>query len=196
MITCFVSVGVLLEHDKHAWVIIIVGVFLVYKELTTSVVPKYADNNKPCSDSLILHNHVAFVVWFGLRFLLEPYMSESSDPHGYVVTASINCTNRWLYTANDIGIGKWGFHSCLESKSRISAETRPCATSLAFSPPCSHSISRRKHIESHVGNLVGRARLFSAWIAPFDCFSPSEWFTLCHGHGLWIWIIVKVLAII
>jgi hypothetical protein len=43
-------------YDKHAWVIIIVGVILVDKELTTSVVPEYTDNNKPCNDSLILHN--------------------------------------------------------------------------------------------------------------------------------------------
>jgi hypothetical protein len=73
-------------------------------------------------------------------------------PHGYVVTTSINCIDRWFCTANDISIGKIGFHSCLESRSRISAEIRPYATSLAFSPPCcSHSVSRRKHIESRIG---------------------------------------------
>jgi hypothetical protein len=58
MIMCFVILGVILVYDKHAWVIIIVGVFLVYKELTTSVVPKYTDNNKPCNDSLILHCNI------------------------------------------------------------------------------------------------------------------------------------------
>ena len=59
-----------------------------------SAVPKYTDNNKPRSDSLTLHDHVAFVFRFGLRFRREPYMSESSDSHGYVVTASINCIDR------------------------------------------------------------------------------------------------------
>jgi hypothetical protein len=49
-------------YDKHAWVIIIVGVILVDKELTTLVVPKYTDNNKPCNDSLIYTMHVAFYI--------------------------------------------------------------------------------------------------------------------------------------
>ena len=65
MITCFVIVGVILEHDKHAWVIIIVGVILVYKELTMSVVPEYTDNNKPCNDLLILHN--ACCIYISIR---------------------------------------------------------------------------------------------------------------------------------
>ena len=43
-------------YDKHTLVIIIVGVILVYKELTTSVVPNCTDNNKPCDDLLTLHN--------------------------------------------------------------------------------------------------------------------------------------------
>jgi hypothetical protein len=55
----------ILVYDKHAWVIIIVGVILVHKELTTSVVPKYTDNNKPCNDSLILHN-ACCILYFDL----------------------------------------------------------------------------------------------------------------------------------
>jgi hypothetical protein len=45
-------------YDKHAWVIIIVGVILVDKELTTSDVPKYTDNNKPCNDLLIFTQYM------------------------------------------------------------------------------------------------------------------------------------------
>ena len=45
-------------YDKHTWVIIIVGVTLVYKVLTTSVVPKYTDNNKPCGDLLIITQYM------------------------------------------------------------------------------------------------------------------------------------------
>ena len=45
-------------YDKHTWVIIIVGVILVYKELTTSVVPKYTDNNKTWSDLLIFTQYM------------------------------------------------------------------------------------------------------------------------------------------
>jgi hypothetical protein len=56
MITFFVIAGVILVYDKHAWLIIIVEVILVDKELTTLVVPKYTNNNKTCNDSLILHN--------------------------------------------------------------------------------------------------------------------------------------------
>jgi hypothetical protein len=44
MIMFFVIAGVILVYDKNAWVIIIVGVILVDKELTMSVVPKYTDN--------------------------------------------------------------------------------------------------------------------------------------------------------
>jgi hypothetical protein len=55
MIMCFVIAVVILVY-KHTWLISIVGVILVYKELIASVVPKYTDNNKPCSDLLILHN--------------------------------------------------------------------------------------------------------------------------------------------
>ena len=39
MIMCFVIAGVIPVYDRHAWVIIIVGVILVHKEPTTSVVP-------------------------------------------------------------------------------------------------------------------------------------------------------------
>jgi hypothetical protein len=65
MITFFVIAGVILVYDKHAWVIIIVGVILVDKELTTSVVSKYTDNNMPSNDSLILHN--ACCVYISIR---------------------------------------------------------------------------------------------------------------------------------
>jgi len=39
MITCVVIAGVVTLYDTQTWIIIIVGVILVYKELTTSVVP-------------------------------------------------------------------------------------------------------------------------------------------------------------
>ena len=35
-----------------------VGVILLYKELTTSVVPKCTDNNKPCGDLLIITQYM------------------------------------------------------------------------------------------------------------------------------------------
>ena len=38
--------GVILVYDEHIWVIIIVGVILACKGLTTSVVPKCTNNNK------------------------------------------------------------------------------------------------------------------------------------------------------
>ena len=39
MITCVVIAEVVIVYDTQIWIIIIVGVILVYKELTTSVVP-------------------------------------------------------------------------------------------------------------------------------------------------------------
>ena len=65
------------------------------KELTTLVVPKYTHNNRPYNDLLILHN-VCCVLHLNseVRFHWEPSMSESSDPHGYVITTSINCIDR------------------------------------------------------------------------------------------------------
>ena len=45
-------------YDEHTLVIIIVGVVLVSKELTTSVVPKCTDNNKPCGDLLIITQYM------------------------------------------------------------------------------------------------------------------------------------------
>jgi hypothetical protein len=127
--------------------------------------------------------HVAFAFRFGQRFHREPYMSESSDPHGYVVTTPINCIDRWFCTANDIFIGT-RFHSCLEGRSRISAETRPYATSLAFSPPCiSHSVFGRKHIEWSHRVFIWKSEAISAWIASFDEFSPSK----CVHTLPWPW---------
>ena len=35
-----------------------IGVILLYKELTTSVVPKCSDNNKPCGDLLIITQYM------------------------------------------------------------------------------------------------------------------------------------------
>ena len=35
-----------------------VGVILLYKEITTSVVPKCTDNNKPCGDILIITQYM------------------------------------------------------------------------------------------------------------------------------------------
>jgi hypothetical protein len=68
-------------YDKHTWVIIIVGVILVYKELTTSAVPKYTDNNKPCNDLSILHNACCIYILIQIEILSGTYMSKSSDPH-------------------------------------------------------------------------------------------------------------------
>ena len=45
-------------YDESTLVIIIVGVVLMYKELTTSVVPKCTDNNKPCGDLLIITQYI------------------------------------------------------------------------------------------------------------------------------------------
>ena len=72
MIMCFIIAGVIPVYDTHAWVIIIIGVILVYKELTMSVVPKCTDNNKSYGDLLILHN-VYCILYFNseLRFHRE-----------------------------------------------------------------------------------------------------------------------------
>ena len=53
----FCHLGVILIYDIHAWVIIMVG-GLVDKALTTSVVPKYTDNNKTWSDLLIFTQYM------------------------------------------------------------------------------------------------------------------------------------------
>ena len=67
----------------------------MYKELTTSVVPKYTDNNKTWSDLLIFTQYMLHLRFDSDRDSIgEPYMSESSDPHGYVVTTPINRTDR------------------------------------------------------------------------------------------------------
>ncbi len=102
MITCVVIA------DTQTWTIIIVGVIIVYKELTTSVIP-----NVP---TIISHKvtywfytmYVAYCIsiqkWDSIRN--QPYMSESSDPHGYVITTFINCRDRWFCTVNDISYRK------------------------------------------------------------------------------------------
>ena len=95
MIMCFVIAGVTLVYDRHAWVIIIVGVILVYKELTMSDVPKCTDNNKPYGGLLIFTQcMLRFSFQFKVRFHQEPSLFEPSDPHGYVITTSINCRDR------------------------------------------------------------------------------------------------------
>ena len=68
MIMCFVIAGVIPVYDRHAWVIIIVGVILVYKELTMSVVPKCTDNNKSYGDLLVF---TQCMLHFAFRFRSE-----------------------------------------------------------------------------------------------------------------------------
>ena len=68
MITRFVIAGVILVYDNHAWIIIVVGVILVYKELTMSVVPKCTDNNKSYGDLLIF---TQCMLHFVFRFRIE-----------------------------------------------------------------------------------------------------------------------------
>ena len=68
MIMCFIIAGVIPVYDKHAWVSIIVGVILMYKELTMSVVPKCTHNNKSHGDLLVF---TQCMLRFAFRFISE-----------------------------------------------------------------------------------------------------------------------------
>ena len=74
----------------------------------------------------------------------------------------------------------------------------PYATCLVIdSPPCcSHSVLEEnwcRYFFCVYLPLLSKA--ISPWIASFDWFQ-SKWvfFKLCHGHGLWIRIIIKVVC--
>ena len=144
MITCLVIAEVVTVYDTQTWIIIIVGVILVYKELTTSVVPYVLTTISRMVTYWLLHN-VCCILYFDseLRFHEnQSYMSESSEPHGYVITTSINCTDRWFYSANVIIYRKE--IPPLEN-SWVSAWTLVLQYLLYVSPPrCSHSVYRRK----------------------------------------------------
>ena len=188
MITCVVIA------DTQTWIIIIVGVILVNKELTTSVVPIYTDdNNKSYGDLLIVHN-VCCILYFDseLRFRREPSISESSDLHGYVITTSINCRDRWFWTANDIIY--WNEIPPLEN-SWVSAWTLVLQYLLFVSPPrYSQSCFQKKTgvgIAYEYLLIIGQDHFYLDYTL---CLSSVRvLFTLCHGHGLWIWITWKVL---
>ena len=98
MITCVVIT------DTQTWIIIIVGVILVYKELTTSVVPYVPTTISRMVTYWFYTMYVVFCIsiqnWDSIGN--QSYMSESSDLQGYVITTSINCRDRWFWTANDI----------------------------------------------------------------------------------------------
>ena len=68
MITYVVIAGVVTVYDTQTWIIIIVGVILVYKELTTSVVPYVPTTNKSYGDLLIF---TQCMLHFVFRFRIE-----------------------------------------------------------------------------------------------------------------------------
>ena len=191
MITCVVIA------DTQTWIIIIAGVILVNKELTTSVVP-----NVP---TIIISHMVTY--WFYTMYVAycistrkwdsignQPYMSESSDPHGYVITTSINCRDRWFCTANNISNQKQ--IPPLEN-SWVSAWTLVLQYLLFISPPrCSQFCFQKKTgvgIAYEYLPIIEQEHFYLDYIL---CLSSVRvLFTLCHGHGLWIWIIWKVFAI-
>ena len=157
-----------------------------------------SDYCKPCSDLLSLHYGCCdFVFGFRIGIPLGIYMSESSDTWIYVVTTSINCINRWRVLPLRQVIGKW-FHLYLENGFFFGICVNLYATCLAInSPPCcSHFILDENWCRySFCVYLPLVSKAISPWIASFDWFQ-SKWvfFKLCHGHGLWIRIIIKVVC--
>ena len=107
MITYVVIVRVTV-YDTQTWIIIIVGVILVYKKLTTSVVPYVPTIISRMVTYWFYTMYVAFCIsiqnWDSIEN--QSYIFESSEPHGYVITTSINCIDRWFYTANNISFQK------------------------------------------------------------------------------------------
>ena len=146
MITCVVIAEVVTVYDTQTWIIIIVGVILVYKELTTSVVPYVPTTISRMVTYWFYTMYVAFCIsiqnWDSIEN--QSYVSESIEPHGYVITTSINCIDIWFYTANDISYRKE--IPPLEN-SWVSAWTLVLQYLLYVSPPqCSHSVSIIKQV--------------------------------------------------
>ena len=122
-----------------------VGVIFLYKELTTSVVPKYTNNNKTWSDLLIFTQYMLHLRFDSNRDSIGNHTCRNLVIHMDMLSLQLSTSKIDDFALPMfICIGK-RFHPCLESRSRISAEIRPYATSLAFSPPSiSHSVSGRK----------------------------------------------------
>ena len=190
MITCVVIA------DTQTWIIIIVGVILVYKELTTSVVPYVPTTISRMVTYWFYTMYVAFCIsiqnWDSIGN--QSYMSESSDPHGYVITTSINCRDRWFWTANDISYRKE--IPPLEN-SWVSAWTLVLQYLLFVSPPrCSQFCFQKKTGVGIAYEYLPIIEQDHFYLDYTLCLSSVRvLFTLCHGHGLWIWIIWKVFAI-
>ena len=117
--------------------------------------------------------HVAFAFRFGQRFHREPYMSESSDPHGYVVTTSINCTDRWfclpmIYVSERYSTRVWrvGLGSLRKSDLMLQALL---SHHLVLLIPFSE-----ENTVNPVGHSFGRARLYLLGLHPSIEFSPSK----------------------
>ena len=190
MITCVVIA------DTQTWIIIIVGVILVYKDLTTSVVPYVPTTISRMVAYRFYTMYVAFCIsiqnWDSIGN--QSYMSESSDPHGYVITTSINCRDRWFCTANDISYRKE--IPPLEN-SWVSAWTLVLQYLLFVSPPrCSQFCFQKKTGVGIAYEYLPIIEQDHFYLDYTLCLSSVRvLFTLCHGHGLWIWITWKVFSI-
>ena len=164
----------------------------MYKDLTTSVVPYVPTTISRMMTYWFYTMYVAFCIsiqnWYSIGN--QSYMSESSDPLIYV----INCTDRWFFTTNDISYRKE--IPPLEN-SWVSAWTLVLQYLLYVSPPCCSQFCFQK--KTGVGIAYEYLPIIEQDHFYLDytlCLSSVRvLFTLCHGHGLWIWIICKVFSI-
>lgn len=181
-------------QTHNTWIIIIVGVILVYKDLTTSVVPYVPTTISRMVAYRFYTMYVAFCIliqnWDSIGN--QSYMSESSDPHGHVITTSINRRDRWFWTANDISYRKE--IPPLEN-SWVSAWTLVLQYLLFVSPPrCSQFCFQKKTGVGIAYEYLPIIEQDHFYLDYTLCLSSVRvLITLCHGHGLWIWIICKVL---
>ena len=121
----------------------------------------------------------------------QSYMSESSDPHGYVITTSINCRDRWFWTANDIS-----YRNEIPplANSWVSAWTLVLQYLLFVSPPrCSQFCFQKKTGVGIAYEYLPIIEQDHFYLDYTLCLSSVRvLFTLCHDHCLWIWITWKV----
>ena len=195
MITCVVIA------DTQTWIIIIVGVILVYKELTTSVVPNVRT---------IITSHMVTYWWLidftqcMLRFAFR-FRCEIPSGINHICLNLVIHMDMWSLHLSTTEIDNFCTANAISNRKEIpplenswvSAWTLVLQYLLFVSPPrCSQFRFQKKTGVGIAYEYLPIIEQDHFYLDYTLCLSSVRvLITLCHGHGLWIWITWKVFSI-
>ena len=159
----------------------------MYKELTTSVVPKCTDNNKPCGDLLIITQYMLHLRFDSDRDSIGNHTCRNLVIHMDMLSLHLSTAQIDDFVLPMIYVSERDFtHVWRVGLGSLRKPDLMLQALLSHHRVFLIPFPEGNTLNNPIGNLFGRARLYLLGSHPLMNSVLASVFTLCHGHGLWI----------